>query len=140
MSNYKDKVMRTSLKNRARIDRICKPLLDHFDLSYFYYFKVTNNGDYGFFGNQIDWNEYFANKKLFQNCAYYFKPCNYNKGPIVSIIPNENEFSEVNNIAKAQFDLNYVLEIGCRNDKGIEFFGFGKNSKKRLTYLSILTK
>lgn len=65
MKSLKDRVLYTSLKNQRKIEKICQPLIDHFDLSYFYYFKVTNEGDYGFFGNKLNCH---SKAELIQKC------------------------------------------------------------------------
>lgn len=131
MKNLKDRVLYTSLKNQRKIEKACQPLIDHFDLSYFYYFKVSNEGDYGFFGNQVDWGEYFFLNKLHLTAPCYFKPCNFKKGANLSLPSQEEFFSPVATVAQSQFAINYALEFGYKSGTGIEFFGFASRSPEK---------
>lgn len=140
MKNLKDRVLYTSLKNQRKIEKACQPLIDHFDLSYFYYFKVSNEGDYGFFGNQLDWDEYYLSQKLLLQAPNCFKPCNFKKGTHLNLPSQEEFFASINDVAQSQFNINYTLEFGYKSNTGIEFFGFASRSPEKAMKLLYLNE
>ncbi len=120
-----------------RIKKACAPLFDLFPLSHFGYCKITNSGDFSYFGTHVAWSEYFAAEKLYLNFPFYRHP---KYAPVgVKILPavTNQAYLELMDRRREKFDIHHSLALISRGLNGMEGFVFSTNSSDEL-HLSAL--
>lgn len=119
---YLDLVRDVSLKYNDRIKQACKPLFDCFNLNHFWYYKIRNDGRFGFFDNHIGWCEYYGGEKLYLTHPYLRNPKLLHPG--IYILKHEAE------VGSRLFSSGFNSEFQIVNQvpDGIEAYGFSSFS------------
>lgn len=124
MKSFNDRVLHVAQKNEKKIQTACRPLTDCLGITYFYYLKVSNEGNYSTFNNCNEWNHYGFTHKLFQSMYTVWQPWSFPLGKSLRLTHSEYNFN--NPLQAAQdFDIVYLFEWVNRNAQGMEVFGFG---------------
>jgi len=123
-----------------RIKKATSALMDCYNINEFYYFKVNSNGDFGFLGSYLAWNEYFVANHLYLNIPYYRHP----KFILSGIIPlpqiEDSGFAKVLAAGKERFNVHRCFAWIAKLSDGFEGFGISSNTSSEYQNLYLLNE
>lgn len=105
--------------------RFAAPLNDHFGINHFWYYKITNSGNYTYLGTHSAWNEYCFNEALVADFPCLRHPSTLVSGIKLMKISQDDAYQKVLATAWKKFQINFNLNIQQVTSEGIEAFGFG---------------
>lgn len=74
-------LMTQSVRVQKKLATFCEPLRTHFNVSGFYFHRVTDDGHLFVAGSNKRWNEGFITEKLYLKNPYYRSSCNFESRP-----------------------------------------------------------
>lgn len=127
MNDFELMVNKYTVKYNNKIKRFCKPLLQHFNINYFWYYQIKDNGQYHCFGSHAPWMEHYYAEKLYLRNPYLRHPSNYSTG--VSLIRKIKDvnFQKSIEIGQNLFDVNLSLVLMEKKIDWLQGFGFASN-------------
>lgn len=105
--------------------RFVGPLEKYLGINHFWYYFISNTGDYSYFGSHVDWSEFCFEQNLLVPFACLRHPTNVSLGLSLMKAESNSEFQHVLKLAWERFQINFNINIVMRNPAGIEGFGFG---------------
>lgn len=105
--------------------RSVTPLYDHLSVNHFWYYRISNTGNYSFIGSNIPWSEYCFNSNLLKSFTCLRHPSLLRTG--LFLMKNETDPASQNIIDTAwtKFQINFNINLVAKTSDGIEAFGFG---------------
>jgi hypothetical protein len=80
LRSFADEALRASMSLSKKLTTFCKPLETHFNINFFYYHAVTDDGNYFLLSNQLPYLEYYFNERLYFNNIYMRHSSNFTEG------------------------------------------------------------
>lgn len=105
--------------------RFTAPLNDHFGINHFWYYKITNSGNYSYLGTHSAWNEYCFDEALVAYFPCLRHPSMMESGVKLMKICQDDAYRKILETAWKKFQINFNLNIQQVTSEGIEAFGFG---------------
>lgn len=113
-----------------RIRDVTRPIRDRFNIDYFTYHKINNDGHYTVILDRPDWAEHYVNKKFYLLDPYLRNPEAYESG--VCFLESNGPDAYQNEVLKDGFEL-FNLNVGMilieKSADCVEFFSCSGNSK-----------
>lgn len=126
MNDYQKKFRRiVSSTYFDRAKRFAGSLESYLGVNHFWYYSISNVGDYSYFGSHVDWSEFCFEQNLLVPFACLRHPSNVSLGLSLMKSESDSEFQHVLKLAWERFQINFNINIVMRNPEGIEGFGFG---------------
>lgn len=125
--SLEDMILRPTVLHSKKIKNFCAPLKQHFHVNYFWYYKITNEGNYSLLGSHIKWLEYsFALNQYLSN-PYFRHPSTLQSG--ISLIEDvdDKHVHHMSAIAKKKFNIHFNINILNKIPEGVEAFGFASS-------------
>lgn len=124
---YYNMLEAVTFRHSDRIRKYTRLLSEGFSVKEFFYFKVENDGRFGFIGAFPEWNQHFASNKFYLNLPFYRHPKHF-KSCILPLQQVEDPgFSEISRHAKEKFNTNICFAWIDKIDNGYEGFGISSN-------------
>lgn len=137
MSAFLDMTHAVTSRYHEKIKKSLAYLFNLFKLSNFGYYKITNSGEYTYFGTHVGWSEYFAAEKLYETFPYYRHPKYAQIGVSIWSSAEKGPFLDTLNFARDKFNIYHGLATIRKIQNGVEGFVFCPNSSE-VTHLSFL--
>lgn len=141
MSSFDDLTNSVTCRFNHVIKAACSSLFELLDLNNFWYYKLTNDGHYSYFGTHIEISEYFSAQKLYIKFPYYRHPKHFTSGiSLQETVPDPS--TAIASMGK--LGIHHSLLIMKKNQDGVESFGFssgnsdGKQLSKMLAEVPLL--
>lgn len=128
MSRYHELIVEGTNKFCNRIKKSCAPIENHFGVKQFWYYKITNSGDFVSVTSFPQFNEYFYEAKLYHSTPYINLPSRLKSGVWLRQSSNHPDWHNYLNLAQKKFNNNFGLQIINKLTVGVECWGFGLNS------------
>mgnify|MGYP000685681211 CR=1 FL=1 len=132
-----------SAKHNEKIKKIFSPILINLEISFFFYFFVEGNGNFGFLTNNLSYNEFFFGSDLYLTTPYFAHPSCFRSGQaFVPCAFGENYEKSIN----SSYGMDHLFLILESTEKKIEGFSYyNKNSNVQqlpfyIENLDVLTK
>jgi DNA-binding CsgD family transcriptional regulator len=110
--------------------RFIQPLEDHFGVNHFWYYRITNSGQYSYVGSHAKWNEgCLGERNDLLKGPYLRHPDTVTSG--ISLMKNTSDpsFTEVLATASEQFGINFNIHLLKKTAEGVEGYGFATHQK-----------
>lgn len=108
-----------------RAKRFTGSLERYLGVNHFWYYSISNSGDYSFFGSHVDWSEFCFEQNLLIPFVCLRHPSHVSLGLSLMKAESNSDFQHVLNLAWERFQINFNINIVRRIPEGIEGFGFG---------------
>lgn len=108
-----------------RAKRFAGSLENYLGINHFWYYCISNTGDYSYFGSNVGWSEFCFEQNLLIPFVCLRHPSNAFLGLSLMKAESDSEFQHVLKLAWERFKINFNINIVMRNPTGIEGFGFG---------------
>lgn len=127
-SAYTNMIDSITFRYSDRIRKSIQILIDLYSINEFYYFKILNNGYFGFIGSFLNWNEYFVANKLFRDIPYYRHPKYFENCVLPLQQIDDPKFLNILQIGQEKFDIFRSLAWINKLENGFEGFGVSTNN------------
>jgi DNA-binding CsgD family transcriptional regulator len=104
--------------------KLSAPLENFLGINHFWYYRISNQGNYSFIGSHTAWSEFCID----QNMVFSFECLRHPSilGQGISLMKSaEMEYQNVLQTAWEKFNINFNLNIISKTSEGLEAFGFG---------------
>lgn len=102
----------------------CKPLSDHFGITYFWYYSISKDGNYTFIGTHLKWLEHCFENNLLANFPMLRHPELVDSGITLMKSSQDVRYQDTLLLAKEKFRLSFNLNIVEKTKIGLEAYGF----------------
>lgn len=116
------KVTRSSYHDQMM--RFTAPLHDHFGINHFWYYSITNSGDYCFWGTNTKWCEHCFDGALVANFPLLRHPDIASTGITLMKCSPDDAYKSTLQTAWDKFQINFNINIAQKTATGVEAFGF----------------
>lgn len=120
--NFKKIVASTEF---GRAKRFISSLESYLGVNHFWYYSISNTGEYSYLGSHVGWSEFCFEQNLLVPFTCLRHPSHVAVGLSLMKAESDSEFQHVLKLAWERFQINFNINIVMRNSKGIEGFGFG---------------
>lgn len=107
-------------------------LKQHLGVNHFWYYKITNSGNYTFLGTHLPWIEYCFGDPSLKHFTCLRHPENLKPGLQLMKCSDDENYQQILNTAWTKFNINLNINLIERVSDGVEAFGLGtflNNSK-----------
>lgn len=104
-----------------KLKKICKPL-EQLGVDTFWYYTISESGEYTFVGNKGIFGEYFCNNKMYLHHPSFRSPKFLIEGP--QLWSEDSVFAESQKPIKNEFSMDQILHIGKKKDGIYHGYGF----------------
>ncbi|MBA3237874.1 MAG: helix-turn-helix transcriptional regulator [Parachlamydiaceae bacterium] len=104
--------------------RFVAPLYEYLGINHFWYYKITNTGDYSYFGTHSAWIEYCFDQAMVKQFPCIRHPNLIQAGIGLMKATDDMEYKQVLETAWDKFKINFNLNLVEKVSDGIEAFGF----------------
>lgn len=112
-------------QHHKTINRVCEPLKTCFNINYFTYHSIENDGACRALVSRPDWADYYVENQLYQIDPCMHHPENYQSGTLFWAHHLQAEvYKETMDILSHQFDMAHAFFLIERTPTRCEFFGF----------------
>lgn len=128
-------------KMDTSIRKFCSPLIDHFGLSHFYHFLLTDSGGYAAGGLNRDWHDCFFSENLLLSFLPEYQKIKGSQGRVIfhQAFQNKN-MQKILKRGSDEFKVNLGLHLGFQTDDGHEAFGFGLKTQDPVRHMALLNE
>ena len=102
-------------------------LKDHLGVNHFWYYKITQEGQYSYFGTHRGWNEYCLEHDLIRHCPNIRHPSTQPLGIHFISAGAPPEAKNLLTLAWEKFRVNFNFNLVTGNSQRIESFGFASH-------------
>lgn len=127
MSPFESLTELITCRFHKKIKKACAPLFDYFNLSDFWYYRITNSGHTTYLASHDTWSEFFAEEKFYLNFPLLRHPQYFEDGPNLLLSLRDEPFSRVSTAAKEKFGIHHCLALINKVPEGVEGFGFSSS-------------
>lgn len=127
MNSYQNMLSSVTCKLNDRMKRAVSPLFDCFDLSDFWYSRLTNDGNLSYLGTNIAWAEHFVAEKFYLKYPFYRHPKYFRSGVVLLQNVKNEPLDHILYYFKQKFGLQVTLTFLNRIAEGFEMFTFCAN-------------
>lgn len=124
MNKFSDMIDKYSIKQNRKIRNFCDPILSHFGVNHFWYYKVTHEGYYSCLGSNIHWTEFYFDQKLYIPNPYLRNPHNFQTGLSFIRQVKDDAFERTVDFGAKNYNVNQSLIFLEKTKEGIEGYGF----------------
>jgi DNA-binding CsgD family transcriptional regulator len=120
----------TSSVHHNKMMTFVKPLEEHFGINHFWYYRVTNTGQYSYVGTHAKWNEgCLGEREDLLKGPYLHHPDTLVSG--ISLMKNIADPSFIEEITNAseKFGINFNFQLLKKTADGVEGYGFATHEK-----------
>ena len=136
----------TSSPYHDQMQRFAAPLQDHFGINHFWYYRITNTGDYSFLGTHTKWCEYCFDEAAVSYFPSLRHPTIATSG--ISLMKSwpDASYNAMLQTAWDKFQINFNINLVERLPDGVEAFGFASGfndpqaDERLLNNLPLLTQ
>lgn len=114
----------TSSREHDQMVRFCKPLNDHFGINHFWYYRISNSGDYCYLGSHTAWTEYCYAEGLTGSFSCLRHPSTLQSGLYLMKSEKQPDYQKMQQLALEKFQINFSLNLLEKQPSGVEAFGF----------------
>lgn len=114
----------TGFSEYPQLMRFVAPLNDHFGINHFWVYRITDDGNYSYFGTHAAWNEYCFEHSLHQSFSCLRHPSHLTAGINLMKFSPYSDFHNVLQAASNKFKIHFNLNIIEKIPNGVEAFGF----------------
>jgi DNA-binding CsgD family transcriptional regulator len=114
----------TSSPHHNRMKRFVEPLEYHFGINHFWYYKITNSGNYSYVGTHSAWNEFCFDNSMLSHFSCLRHPDNLQKGINLMKADAGDDYKSVLDHAWNKYRINFNINVVNSISEGIEAFGF----------------
>ena len=126
-----------SRKFQQKIKNLASPLIDHFGLSEFYHYRLSESGHYVNVGLNAESEEfYFSDPSHLFITPYFRHPKYYNNGVSYIQAIEDEKYAKLVNFIGSQFKCTWSLQIMRKTKERIDAYGFGLNSSNLRQHLT----
>lgn len=119
----------TSSRFHDKMIRFARPLKEHLLVNHFWYYRVTDSGQYTFLGTHSDWTEYCFDTHLLSAFPMLRHPSKQKGGiTLMNQTPSEG-FSSMQKEAWEKFQIHFNLNLTTKISGGVEAFGFATSTQ-----------
>ena len=104
--------------------RFVTPLYDYLGVNHFWYYKITNSGNYTYLGTHSAWVEYCFDQSMVSLFPCIRHPNLIQSGIGLMKASDEEDYKQVLEIAWDKFKINFNINLVEKIPDGIEAFGF----------------
>lgn len=124
MKTFEEMIECSTVKHGKKIKEFCEPIKEHFGISYFWHYKLTNEGLFHCFGSHIEWMKYYYANKLYLYNPFLRHPSFFTSGINLIRKVNNPSFQESLDFGKKLFNVDLSLVTIEKSINGIQGFGF----------------
>ncbi|GAB5411181.1 MAG: hypothetical protein ChlgKO_02950 [Chlamydiales bacterium] len=129
MLTFTEMIRKYSVRYHGKMKNLTQPLLDHFAISYFSFFQVTNDGRLFFIANDIEWNEFsFSQKEITANNPFTISPELIREGLYTSELQNFPGWDEAIKFIQKNANFDTTVCLFQKTKDGYIVGGFGFSS------------
>lgn len=114
----------TSSPNHDQMVRFCKPLDEYFGINHFWYYRISNSGDYAYLGSHTAWTEYCFTEGLTGSFSCLRHPNTLQSGIYLMKSDQQADYQKMQEKALEKFQINFSLNLLEKQPSGVEAFGF----------------
>lgn len=141
MKEFHDMLRRvTSSPYHDQMLKYVTPLKDCLRINHFWYYRITDEGQYTFIGTHSDWNEYCFANHLTKQFPILRAPSTQNAGIQIMGDTADRDYTNVQKEAWEKFQINFNLNLTQKIDNGIDAFGFATNTNNSLCTSALLSE
>lgn len=130
MKDFKDALQKTaSSPHHDKMLKMSVLLQENFGINHFWYYKITHQGHFSYFGSNMAWNEYCIENELIKHSPNIRPPDTQPSGINFVASGVSTNSKEVLDVAWDKFRLNFNLLITQKVSSGVEAFGFATKYK-----------
>ncbi len=107
-----------------QLQSFCRPLSDHFGISYFWHYTISKSGTYTFIGTHLKWLEYCFENNILKDFSMLRHPDLVDEGITFMKHCQDPHYQEMLRIAQEKFALSFNINIVEKTNRGVEAFGF----------------
>lgn len=131
MLNWNEVVQRYLIKHSDKIRKVTQPLRDIFEITYFTYHRIENDGKYIVLLDRPDWAEHYVLEKIYLNDPYMRHPDVYSSGACLVCSHGSKEYrKKVLTLGKEFLNCDEGLLIIEKGPSFVEFFGYAAEREK----------
>lgn len=131
---------KVNVKTGDKLRRFCAPLIQHFGISHFYHYQLSNSGHYAAAGLNQEWHECFFSNSYPLAAPYLRNPKKVNSPIIFTQAIEDKDWKKVLQVASKEFNINLGLQLMNQTSEGVEAFGFGLKSNDSLQHFALLNE
>jgi DNA-binding CsgD family transcriptional regulator len=115
------------INSSDKVKKVTQPLRNHFEISYFYYYRIDNAGRLTFLSDHPQVEEYYFSEKIYLNDPYMRHPSNYQSGFLRMESNGNEDYRDDLSQTTGVFNLRPWLSLLERNSDSFDFFGFWRH-------------
>ena len=109
--------------------RFVAPLKDFLGIGHFWFYKISNSGNYSYFGTHMNWNEYCYGNSMHEDFTCLRHPDTQTSGMSLMKNTSDGSFKSVIDTAWQKYKINFSVNLQEKTADGIEAFGFATAHK-----------
>lgn len=138
MLSWNEIVQKYIIKHSNQIQKITRPLREHFGIEYFTYHQIDNEGKYVVLVDQPRWAEHYVDKQIYLDDPYLRHPQVYHSGiTMIQDFGSEKYKQTVMKACKNVLDVDVGTLFIHKTAEHVEFFGFAAKKTSALEKLTL---
>ena len=124
-SKWNELIQRQIEKHIDKVQKVTKPLRDHFGISYFTYHRIDSKGNYSVLLDRPEWAEHYVESRYYEFDPYLREYHNYRSGLCAMHMNGSKEYQkEIILGGKKVLNANFSVILIEKKEDHVEFFGF----------------